>query len=971
MKLKTIALSILKPIAALLVFVVAAQAVAVQAGATQAVAVQAIQFDDYYSDPVVRTALSMGVQSGALTKANAAQIYTALDFDKADQRKPIPPELAATWAELLRLAQIQTFLRTAVPHYFAVGVEIESSSPKENAWSHFDNGASEVSKLIAARFGQNSLTYKVDPNTEDRFLEFRDELNREWAMKLEWVRDAEGALFPSGWETNTPPFFNLDDMELFSSFLLSLGKSSYGQIADFCGIHQNFDILPQGATDSEKADQKLQARIVANFILLHEQFLPTILETLKITRYGGYDNVFMRPYLFDHQDFLKEIMATPASALSTDSIQNLQQKYLRQEFEAQIANHVDDPAARVKYEKNWQEYKMNWKARDVRIKWHKNTARTILESRSMDYKPADPSVVMKGHLIMQLLLNRAYALAKHGRLHKLDVPWRQTGENVAQYWSRLKNAPSTNMSAMLKGLGVKDENLAAVIEDRPFHTTKKFVAGSTFSFGFEAEFISPKIAKLLVPNLPELRSTWVHLNEEQRLRILKDLGFNFDGEYTSQKYMILSSFFRLDIEHFPQMEIRPHLEQSGRLEVMSNGRGLQTTEDLRAAMGKLHSVLTEDPENNKNSARISYHIHEFVPQMYIDRLTVTEKKKLVRLIERLSLYMNLADYAEQDSAKPKHYIDSWSLDRYSPRDLAEIEAHLISGKGLSNTDQKYHNLGFRPVDGGIDFEFRANGNDIEYGIMLTNVLRNAIENREFENFGALDQPLFFMEPQHYSSPSDYSAFTLSGALKSAERSAAAMPLTKQQLAIAHKLQFEIYKPSLWDYMYMPRGNSMHEAPPEDLDITHLRANYESNIALPLQDWQAQTFLSADEKKAIAVARQKYLSKIEALIKRIEATPADQFILEAKDFLSLCDYLERSTHSSKPNLLKGPEADRQREVLENLVYEIRSYAVEFVKETKIDELVLRSLTKKTSQSDGTNCSELLKATSESGHKSLGH
>jgi hypothetical protein len=170
-------------------------------------------------------------------------------------------------------------------------------------------------------------------------------------------------------------------------------------------------------------------------------------------------------------------------------------------------------------------------------------------------------------------------------------------------------------------------------------------------------------------------------------------------------------------------------------------------------------------------------------------------------------------------------------------------------------------------------------------------------------------------------------------------------------------------PSMSDYMYMPRGNSVETAPPEDLDVTHLRTNFESNVALPLQNWAAQSFLTNEERATMTAARIRFVDRLAKLVRRIAKDPKLKFMIENNNFLYLCDYLDRSTHTSKPNLLKGPEAERQREALESLVYEVRGLAVKFVHETQIDEIVLRSI--RPGLYGSSTCSDFLKLTPHPG------
>ncbi|MES2856980.1 MAG: hypothetical protein V4692_14020, partial [Bdellovibrionota bacterium] len=757
---------------------------------------------------------------------------------------------------------------------------------------------------------------------------------RKWDMKLEWAREGEGTATPSGWETNSPPFMNPDEIELFSAFLIKLGNSPFGGKGDFTGIHQNYDVTPRG----EKAEAGLVARTIANFILMHEQFVPAIFKALEVERYGGYENVFMRPYLFDHPEYLTLMSTTDPAKLTPALIQKWQDQFMRREADIQIENHFDEGPKKEAAKLDWKNGRMNWKARTVKIKWHDKIERILLESRIFDHKPDQPWIAIKGTLLFEAMLNRSYQLAKEGKVFKLDVPFRKKNETVPAYWERIQDNPKMSMDAMIEALAITDKGAIGVLANRDFKTEKNFAAGTKESYGFEVEFFSPSVVTALLPNDGKMMAKWNKAGVSERMDILAKAGVAFDNKYTDHKYTTFSAGFRLDIDKYPYMEIRPHLEESGRLEILSNGREISEISDLAKKALEIKKVV-HNGEGNPVDYPISFHFHAFIPASMIS-FTPEEADKFMRFMERLSLYMSVADYAEVKGNRAPHRLDSWSLDRYSPKELGEMRDHLLGKIKLSNSAQKYHNIGFRPVDNGIDFEVRAAGSDVGYGTAVLQMVVNAVKNKDFGPMNAWLGESFFMEPRHYANASEYQRYTLADALAKA-----GYKLTTAERNLVQKLQFEIYKPSMSSYMYFPEGSTPDSAPASDLDPKYLRTNFETNIALPLQPWEQQTFISNKEKKQIADQRAEYLKKVYALVKRMGKDSSVKFVSEQANFLYLCDYLERSTVPGIPKIMKGAEADRQKQVLENLVYEIRGLVVDFASDTRIDNVMARSLSAK--------------------------
>ncbi|HVK60730.1 MAG TPA: hypothetical protein VM432_04230 [Bdellovibrionales bacterium] len=890
-----------------------------------------VQSKAYYYDPVAKTALAFGITAGLFTQAEALKISDALMGANPNDVKPVPAALRERWNLALYMAQAVTSMK-ALPNYFGLGYEIESGHETLRSWKDFDAGAKTIFGMVQGIFGgtANSMTKGIDTAKGDKpMAETRDGQGRKWDMKLEWIRENEGTATPSGWETNSPPFMNADEIELFAAFLTKLGNSPFGQSGDFTGIHQNFDVTPVG----QKADPGVVARTIANFILLHEQFNPAIFAALEVERYGGYENLFARPYIFDHPEFLNLLSKTAPEKMTPELIQSWQKQFLRREADIQIENHFDEGPKKEAAKADWQNFSHNWKSRTVKVKWHEKLNRILVESRIMDHKPKSPWIAIKGTLLMQAMLNRSYELAKEGKLFQIEVPVRGKKESIQDYWARIEKNPKMGMDALIEALALKDKGAIGVIANRDFKTEKNFAASNQETYGFEVEFLSPNFVMALTPSDAKQMPKWETANLATRTSIISASGVPFDNRYTDHKYSVLSAGYRLDINKYPYMEPRPHLEESGRLEIMSNGRGIVEISDLVKKANEIKAVVA--PKTATGLHPMSFHFHGFMPNSMV-RLNAGEVDQFTRLLERLSLYMNVADYAESTGERPPHRLDSWSLDRYSQKDLAAVRDHLLGRIKLSNSDQKYHNIGFRPVDNGIDLEMRASGSEVEYGAAVLQMAINAVKNKDFGPAGASSGERFFMEPQHYNSPAEYARFTLENALAKSGK------LSAQQLRLAKKLQFEIYKPSMGYFVYFPEGNTPDSAPSDHLDTKYVRTNFETNIVLPLQPWESQSFISAADKKRISEARSVYLTKVTGLIQRLQKDPQAKFMFEKNDFLYLCDYLERSTHPSRPNFLKGPEADRQKQILENLVFEMRSFVVEFVNATRVDNALARSL-----------------------------
>lgn len=892
-----------------------------------------IQFLSYYYDPIVRTALTYGISSKKLSAEEAKQIFNAVNIqsENADDSE-IPKKLQATWQKLLQTAQLLSYISTN-KHYFPVGIEVESVHPTLKAWSDFEAGAKDIFGHVRGHFGGENITISKD-GSHPKGL-FVDQAGREWSLKVEWAREGEGTKFPSGWEINSPPFFNLDELEPLTAFLAEHGKSQFGQMGDFTGIHLNYDTLPLGQNESEN----VRALTVTNFLLLHEQFFPVIMKALKVTRYGGIHNVFIRPYIFDHDSLLRQLSQYSPGSLDFKAIKDLLHNEMRREYEIQAGEHIVDPDRRRLADLDWMNYRQNWKSRDVRIKFADDARRILIESRILDNTPGQPELALKGILIMQLIMTRAYEMAKRGQLWDYNLPPRNLNESIDNYWQRIQKLPNMSMIGFAKALNIQDKSLVALLNNKPFVSNHKFIAGDKISLGFEVEFFSSDIVWALTPNLPEHRAIWSKLTQQGKIDFLETLGFKFNNQYTDEKYMLFTSLFRLDLDKYPYMNIRPHLEESGRLEVSSNGRGIYDIQSLREKAKTFYNIIRNPTASTaKTTLPVSFHYHIFIPKTFTSNLTPNEVEDLVNFLERFSFYMNLADYQEADRTKPHHRIDSWSLDRYSPKELQDVRDYLLGKKKIGNSDQKYHNFGFRPVEGGLDIEIRSAGDDIEYGMNMVELIINTFRTKSFgvEN-NSKNTPLF-MEPQHYDNPDEYAPYTLETAVAQINPG-----LSKSDRAILHKLQFEIYKPFLENYMRMPYDGTVYTVDPENLSTEYLRANFESNIAIPLQPWASQSYISTKDKLLLAKGRQTYVSAIAKILERIKANSKYKFILDNQNFYYLCSYLDRSTHASKPNLRITPETNSQKKILEDLVYEIRSLVVTFINQTAADKIILNSLT----------------------------
>jgi hypothetical protein len=170
------------------------------------------------------------------------------------------------------------------------------------------------------------------------------------------------------------------------------------------------------------------------------------------------------------------------------------------------------------------------------------------------------------------------------------------------------------------------------------------------------------------------------------------------------------------------------------------------------------------------------------------------------------------------------------------------------------------------------------------------------------------------------------------------------PLTPAEKSLLHKFQFEVYKPSMGDYVYFDDFATIEEALPHEMDTKFVRSNFENNLAFPLLNYEEQSFLSAGDRATLKLHRDQFLDRVYDLLKKVEADPRYAFLKGHDDFLYLADYLKASTHPSRPNfdLVTPKLAKEQRALLEELTKKLRKLSMQFVQDTRVDKMVEKSL-----------------------------
>lgn len=888
----------------------------------------------YRDDRVVRLALSIGRASGAIPTKRVHELYNAINGNE----ESMPADLANKWQKLLRVAQLITLLENN-PRFFSVGYEFEVMNPNVHAYDGFSRGIESYERLIREAFGvQSSRTY-------EEVARIHDDKSRLWRIVTEWVRETEPD--KGGWEIVSPPFRQAEELEQLAAFRWRLGESSYGSSNKMTGLHQTTELLPIGY---EGADSKFMGRMAANVLLLQAHFAPAMFEIFDVRRFGGPENLFLRPVVYDHYELLERLSKADPKNLELKEIRRMMfEDYLDKEIVVQLTNHAkswgeefnrQDPEVKKVLDAplaERQKYRRAWKYRDGQIKFNlKEPHKTLFEVRIGDYVSNSPEKTILQTALNQYILNAAFEKTLAGEIYELNVPRRLEGETEVEYFKRLQIEPHLTKESLMRLIGVTNPDIVNAFFSRKFDLTNpKPTAGAKPTYGFEIEIWSEKLVNVILPRKPKLRAKWRELSESQRIKAMKKLGFEFDGTYSEEKYRVLTSEFMADTERFPWLNSDLHLETSGNAEIKSHNRGLADIGTMREQVDKTARVLREAGYEFGG-----IHLHAFLPKKVVDRLVGQKKTKhFVDVLERMSFFMTLNNYAEASVYEPYHGLDSWSIDRYSPSDLEKVRAHLEGKVEMTWLDQKYHNIGYRPVQDGLDIEVRDIGSDIKYGFEQLARLHNSLVNLDFGNEKLANDKPIFMEFAEHADLKKVKRYTVADAVGKKHK------LTAQQKSILHKLQFEVYKPSMSDYMFFDDFSGIEETPNDKLNAKEARTNFENNVAIPLLNYEEQSFLSQKELKKIEKAREAFVDRVYELVLEIEKDPKLEFVRKHRDFLHLAEYLKRSTHPSRPNFKlapKGKKAEKQRERLETLTEKMRSFVIRFVHETRIDAALRRSL-----------------------------
>lgn len=892
---------------------------------------------------VIRMALGIGRSSDLLSAAQSKQIYEAIVH-----KTPIPAHLNASWQRLLRIAQVQAHLE-ASNQFFPVGYEFEAGHSHKNGWEDFDDGLKEFKKLVAQNFGvrdsKKRPIYKKGW-VDDWEAEIRDDAKRTWPLVSEYVApvtDPDDNYHTVGWELVTPPFRKAEDLQGLASLRISLGNSKYGRSTPQTGLHQTSTLVPDLALAK---DEGYLGRVAANLLLLKAQFAPARFKILDVRRNGAHKNLFMRPMVLDHGQMLNEIQTTDPKKIDVKFLNYLMNdKYIDKEFAIQVEE--DEELAFMKPKKReiekakmleWSKkkkaaYKWTWKYRDEQLKFIPNIPEKILsENRIGDYVDDRPEMTMVQTLLDQQFLKKANELAAQGKIFQLQVPERMHWMDDDQYWEALRLNRHSSVDAMLDTVGIDDPNIVNLIKGRSFVVTEpKIEPSKTRAYAFEGEAVGESLTHYIVPRDPDLRKKWRDLDQEDRVTVMERMGFKF-GEYNPESYRVLTTEFTSDLAKFPFMSPDLHVEASGNWEIKSSPRAIPTIKDLEKKMTEVYDTLDDHDW-------IGFHMHEFVPKQDVQGLKGEQAKAFAKNMERRSLSMALTAYSEADkNDKELDYLDSWSLDRYSPKDIQQIEDHLNGKVRLDSIDQKFHNVAFRPMGNVLDLEARDLEEDIGYGINHLKGLDASIENHYFGDPAWNNDPPIFNEFRDHANLDDVKQFTLEGAVS------AKYKLTEEEKSLLHKMQFEISRPIMGQYVYFEDFSGVNETPSHLLDTKYIRTNFENNVSLPLFNYDEQSFLSKTDKAAIAKERDKYVARIYDLLKKVEKDPKYAFLKKHDDFLYLADYLERSTHPTRPNFFRvnATEAKEQRKALRKLVDAIRSETIHSIQESDLASLVGKSL-----------------------------
>jgi hypothetical protein len=881
---------------------------------------------------VERLAFSIGRATDVISRDRAAEIA-----DRIERGDPLPSDIYAKWQKLLQIAQYLVLMNQSEV-FFSVGYEIETIHKEKFAFEHFKEGAQGIFGILAENIGiEKSRILKNQAHA-------RDSKGRNWELGLEWARIGDDQ--PTGFELGSPPFFERKDLEQFISFVWRFGKSEWGQANNFTSGQQTYSLIPVG----QQADSQMVARMAVNIHLLEAQFGPAISDLLGVQRWGGMSgNLVFRPLAFDHFELLQELKELDLSRVDLKDVHSLLfEKYFEKEFQIQKKNFIYhsrnkwNAEQRAELEQDlgsWNEadkkkWNRPWKYRDAQVKFNlENPTQTLVEFRMADWNPKFPERVLLETFLYQSLLARAWELSLKGETFALDIPKRLPDQTTEQYWRLLRSHSSCSVGSLFSFLGVKKADTKKLVQGKRFHPVapgfKAYKDRMTFAFEIEAQ--TDSLVNLIVPRDPNLRVVWDRAGERAKVGILREMGFEFDGNFSENKRRILTTEFFADVNQYPFLSPDLHLETSGNWEIKSHLDGFQNLEQLSTAVKQMNSLVGEG---------YGMHMHVFIPDAQLVEVRSGRASEFVDYLERASLFMALRGYAEGDRKRPQHYLDSWSLDRFSPADLSQILDHLKGRSEIGNTDQKYHNIGFRPVEGGLDIEFRDLGDDYKYGLGLVKSFENALVGSDFGGIHFESEEALFMEfrDSHFGRK-EKGRYTLVQAIE------AKYPLTERQKDLLRKFQFEIYKPLMKDFMFFQDFATLEETPNSALDTAFVVSNFESNLAIPLLNFEGQSFLSSQDKKLLVAERFLFLERVFAILGEVEVDSRYAFLDGDSDFLYLADWLKRSTHESRPHFRELPAqviTERTR-LLEWLVFRLRSEVVRFVQRTQVDRMVEQSLT----------------------------
>ena len=903
---------------------------------------QQVVIKDHEYNPTAIVALRLARSSQIIPEADMPEVLKSLN-----QTGKVPRRFQGKFDSLLRTAQMILEIKGA-SHYFPVGFEFESGHHTDDSLEKFEEGSKAIEMSIRETFGtQGTAKHSMMKKEGDSMArtDIVDDAGAGWMVVQEYVRDETHSTTPTGWETVSPPIFNRDYLRNMASFVLRLGANPYGREAEFTGAHQTYNLLPAEAPYSSD----VMARTAVNYMLLMEQFSPAIFKTLSVERYGGFQNFFIRPLVLDHSEILNELSMTDPKHMTMDWLQSVMlDKYAAAEYDVHFKNNqiydAEDKAKHlaVSVEKKKGFAKL-WKYHDLRLHFNKEKPeRTLIETRIGDYREGSPEDILRVTYFNQLLLKAAYDMAKAGRVHHFQAPVRVEGETDMAYWERLSATTTSSQDELFNHLKI-DEMSKQVLRGEAFEPrSPKFAALSKASYGYEKEFVGHEIVDLIVPIDPGARAKWRTMTHKQKVGYFAELFADPDQrasfynheevEYTQDARRIVTVEFEADTMKMPHLDPDLFIEDSGSFEIKSNGRGIY---DLPTLFEKMTTT-----DHKLETAGYGAHVHLFLPDSMIAAFK-TEPGLAERaggFIERLSLQMQLEDYRETET--PGHWLDSWSIDRFSPRDITQV-INWLKGQGpLGNIAQKYHNVGIREVKGGLDIELRGAGDDMDYMHKLMTYVKDAFTDKKFGadyRFGQ-STPLFH-DFTHIKNPKEGLAATLYDAVS--KRHA----LTEIQKQLLFKLQFEIYKPAMAEYIFFENFYSHNSIDPKKMDTRMVRTNFESNVALPILDYEGQPYLQDAAKLAkIKAAREKFLEKVYRLMLSVEADPKMKFILQEKNFLHLADWLKRSEHPSRPDFTKVDPATSkaQQRTLDSLTKKLRGFVVQFTVETELVEMLDVSL-----------------------------